>query len=312
MADQEASSKKKRSKRNWVCCLSFIVFGLFIMWPFITWFVLKVVGWGLGKIDFPSSSHLGISGDMYGGLNALFAGFAFICFIYALYQQRLELQLQRRELSLQRRELKAQCREQERQANEFELQNKLMKIQQFESFFYQHIAFIKNIPKEVKTNWGDFSSAIDYFIEMLGSFFVDIKNNIKEIESFKFNKDENVACNSLECIAYIVSIILTIRPWIDSTYNFILLVIDEKCLNDKQKEKYLYIIKNMFSEKDWDTIYLSGVILKYDNITNYLLNKGLFEKNDLIERVSEDDMQFLQNEMNLKSNPSLESCEIAV
>ena len=49
---------------------------------------------------------------------------------------------------------------------------------------------------------------------------------------------------------------------------------------------------------------------KYDKIKNYLLYKGLFERNDFIERLSEDNIQFLQNEMKLKSNLSLESCEI--
>lgn len=114
--------------------LLIIVSVLFIAWPFITWGSLSIADRLFEGINFPETSRFGISGDMYGGLNALFSGFAFICFIYALHQQRLELQLQRRELSLQRRELKAQCREQERQANEFEIQNKLMKIQQFESF----------------------------------------------------------------------------------------------------------------------------------------------------------------------------------
>lgn len=302
MADQEFSPKKKRSKRNWMCWLFIIVSLLFITWPFITWGILGMADRLFEGINFPETSRFGISGDMYGALNALFSGFAFICFIYALYQQRLELQLQRRELSLQRGELQAQCKEQERQANEFELQNKLMKIQQFESFFYQQIVFIKNIYTENRAILRIPSKNIDFIYDII--LFI---NNIKEnITKTKMGNHD---------IAYFYRIgdyILTIRPWIDSTYNFILMIITENCLNEKQKEKYLYIIKNMFPEKDWDLIYFLGVILKYDKIKNYLLDKGLFERSDFIERVSEDDIQFLQNEMKLKNNPSLESCEIAV
>ena len=122
MSDKKSSSKKKSiewEKARWFILGASV---LFIAWPFITWGSLSIADRLFEGINFPETSRFGISGDMYGGLNALFSGFALICFIYALHQQRLELQLQRRELSLQRRELKAQCREQERQANEFELQ----------------------------------------------------------------------------------------------------------------------------------------------------------------------------------------------
>ena len=280
--------------------LLIIVSVLFIAWPFITWGSLGIADWLFEGINFPETSRFGISGDMYGGLNALFSGSAFICFIYALRQQRLELQLQRRELSLQRRELKAQCREQERQANEFELQNKLMKNQQFESFFYQQIVFIKSIYTENRALLKEPNKNIDFINDVI-SFINDIEKNIMEFKIGNYG---------VSYFYWIGDCILTIRPWIDSTYNFILMIITEDFLNKKQKEKYLYIIKNMFPQKDWDLIYFLGVIFKYDKINNYLLYKGLFGRNDFIERLSEDNIQFLQNEMKLKSNLSLESCEI--
>lgn len=311
MADHEHPSKKKRSKRNWMCYLLIIVSVLFVAWPFITWGILGIADRLFEGINFPETSRFGISGDMYGALNALFAGLAFVGFIYALRQQSLELQLQRRELSLQRRVLDAQCREQKRQANEFEIQNKLMKIQQFESFFYQQIVFIKSIHKEVREILKIPSQGIDLVGDVI-YFFDDIKNNIIKLKSWKNCKNEILSSNDVLNIYQTGDYIKKMRSWIDSTYNFILMIINENCLNEKQKEKYLYIIKNMFPEEDWKVMYFLGAILKYNEIKNYLLNKGLFERNDLIERVSEDDMQFLQNEMKLKSNPSLESCEITL
>ena len=294
-----------------MCYLLIIVSVLFVAWPFITWGILGIADRLFEGINFPETSRFGISGDMYGALNALFAGLAFVGFIYALRQQSLELQLQRRELSLQRRVLDAQCREQKRQANEFEIQNKLMKIQQFESFFYQQIVFIKSIHKEVREILKIPSQGIDLVGDVI-YFFDDIKNNIIKLKSWKNCKNEILSSNDVLNIYQTGDYIKKMRSWIDSTYNFILMIINENCLNEKQKEKYLYIIKNMFPEEDWKVMYFLGAILKYNEIKNYLLNKGLFERNDLIERVSEDDMQFLQNEMKLKSNPSLESCEITL
>lgn len=44
-------------------------------------------------------------GDMFGGLNAIFSGLAFLGVIYAILLQRSELELQREELKLTRKEL---------------------------------------------------------------------------------------------------------------------------------------------------------------------------------------------------------------
>ena len=180
MSDQKSSPKKKSiewEKARWFILGAFV---LFIAWPFITWGSLGIADWLFEGINFLETSRFGIRDDMYGGINTLFSGIAFICFIYALRQQRLELQLQRRELSLQRRELKAQCREQERQANEFELQNKLMKNQQFESFFYQQIVFIKSIYTENRALLKEPNKNIDFINDVI-SFINDIENYIIDV-----------------------------------------------------------------------------------------------------------------------------------
>lgn len=48
----------------------------------------------------------GLFGDMFGGLNALFSGLAFVGVIYAIVLQKEELGLQREELKLTREELR--------------------------------------------------------------------------------------------------------------------------------------------------------------------------------------------------------------
>ncbi|ENK1257723.1 hypothetical protein AB2066_004338 [Vibrio vulnificus] len=56
----------------------------------------------------------GTIGDMFGAVNALFSGFAFLGVIYAILLQRTELALQRDELSLTRGELKKAADAQEK------------------------------------------------------------------------------------------------------------------------------------------------------------------------------------------------------
>ena len=67
-------------------------------------------------------------GDMFGGLNALFAGLAFAGLIYTILLQREELALQRRELELTREELHrtAKANEEAAKALELQIRNQLL------------------------------------------------------------------------------------------------------------------------------------------------------------------------------------------
>lgn len=80
----------------------------------------------------------GTFGDMFGGLNALFSGFAFSGIIYTIYMQRKELEYQREELELTRKALQGQ------QA-EMSEQNKTLKIQQFENTFFSMLRTFNDI-----------------------------------------------------------------------------------------------------------------------------------------------------------------------
>lgn len=73
----------------------------------------------------------GTFGDMFGGLNALFSGFAFGGIILTIF-------LQSRELSLQRDELR-DTRE------EFKVQNFTLSLQRFENTFFSSIELLHNI-----------------------------------------------------------------------------------------------------------------------------------------------------------------------
>ncbi len=96
----------------------------------------------LAKTDNPQISA-GEVGDMFGAVNALFSGLAFVGLIYTILLQSQELRLQREELALTRQEMVHTREEIEGQKRALEAQLETMQLQQFEESFYQLIRFLK-------------------------------------------------------------------------------------------------------------------------------------------------------------------------
>ncbi len=91
-------------------------------------------------------SRAGEFGDMFGAVNALFSGLAFVGVVYAILLQADELRLQREELALQREELRlnrgemaASREELAGQKQQLEIQNRTATRQAFENTFFQMI-----------------------------------------------------------------------------------------------------------------------------------------------------------------------------
>ena len=270
-----------------MCLLLIIVSALFIAWPFITWGILGIADRLFEGINFPEISRFGISGDMYGALNALFAGFAFICFIYALYQQRLELQLQRRELSLQRRELKAQCREQARQANEFEAQNSLMKFQQFESFFYNYFGHLRFIREDVKRINLTGKKLIYFCLNKLSNIYYQINYRIDNLKENKKLNTKSLEASLQADIRDFRYHIIAILPWINTVYNFFKIILNNKDIDLSLKIKYISIIIDSFSDYELIMVHSCGIFLKYDNLFYILENNNFFHRNEMIDNIKE-------------------------
>ena len=90
----------------------------------------------------------GLFGDMFGGINALFSGLAFVGIILTIYLQKRELSLQREELVLQREELVLTRKEIKGQKEQLEEQNKTLRHQNFENTFFQLISHFNQILKK--------------------------------------------------------------------------------------------------------------------------------------------------------------------
>ncbi|MHA7963539.1 hypothetical protein ACX93W_05280 [Paenibacillus sp. CAU 1782] len=91
----------------------------------IIWLLLGVIMYFIS----PNWDDRGTLGDMFGSINALFAGLAFAGIIYTIAIQRKELELQRKAIELQTEEMKGQKEETARSADQLEQQRKLMNFQ---------------------------------------------------------------------------------------------------------------------------------------------------------------------------------------
>ncbi len=78
------------------------------IWLLIVLIIVIIAAWVLTGYFLYGVSDRGTFGDMFGTINALFAGLAFAGIIYAIFLQRKDLELQRRELQLTREELDGQ------------------------------------------------------------------------------------------------------------------------------------------------------------------------------------------------------------
>lgn len=102
-----------------------------LLWP-VSLVLCVVVVWAASGllIYFYAGDARGIFGDMFGAVNALFSGLAFVGFLYTILLQRADLKLQKHEHDLSRAEMAAQ-REQ------LVLQNETLRQQSFENTFFQ-------------------------------------------------------------------------------------------------------------------------------------------------------------------------------
>ena len=111
---------------TWMVISGAIVFGVWIVYPY-----------AIERL-YPDLAHQGQFGDLFGALNALFAGLAFAGIIWAIILQKNELELQREELTQTRKEIKGQKEQLKAQSQTLEKQN-------FEESFFQLLRFHNEI-----------------------------------------------------------------------------------------------------------------------------------------------------------------------
>ena len=130
-----------------------------------------------------TENERGTFGEMFGGVNALFSGFALAGIIFTIL-------LQRKELSYQREELKET-------RLEFKIQNKTLKIQRFENTFFNllslHHKIVDGIDHVIKVKKDDTPSWVDE-MSMKPTEYVRITEKGRDVFKWwleEFNQEYN-------------------------------------------------------------------------------------------------------------------------
>ena len=121
METEPTNPEEKKSLLKW--CI--IIFALVVGLRGFYWYVLANYNF-INKEDW---ENRGLFGDMFGGINSLFSGLAFVGVIFAILMQRIELRLQREELKLQREVMNAQVEDSRALVNQTSKQSEIMENQ---------------------------------------------------------------------------------------------------------------------------------------------------------------------------------------
>ena len=218
---------------------------IFTTWISAPWWVSFFPG--IGSVE-----RKGQFGDSFGGLNALFSGFAFLGVIYAILLQREQIQLQSKELKAQRKELKLQRKELHNSVNELTRQGNVMQKESFERTFFHLLEML-----EKKYNLTEYHENIQYTdLEHYRRIEQDYAAQGKKVVNMG-KRIAMVAHKGEDAFAWA----LLSEDWSSvpfgfdfyfSLFYFVLQFIDQANWGNEDKEKELYagILRNRMSEEE--------------------------------------------------------------
>lgn len=223
--------------------------------------------------------YLSKVGDAFNILNTFFTALAFIGLIVTILLQRKDLALQREELKLQREEMKRQCEEQKRQANEFEAQNRLMKIQQFESLFFKQLEYMNYLSNSIHFENEHGMEAISKIADCICFCTKIVRcDNIADNVYYLDEKSQSEYDINWKMFQKIYNDLL---PWVHKFYSFIRYVRNTDLINDKEKKFYIEIIfENLLDTQKYVLQVMGCVSFKeeYRMLERQLDDEDFFEK----------------------------------
>lgn len=202
--------------------------------------------------NFLNLKDLSKVGDAFNILNTFFTALAFIGLIITIL-------LQRKDLALQREELKLQKEEQKRQGDELEKQNRVMKIQQFESFLFKQMEYLNYLSNNVRING---NSGTDIFNEIVDNVrdylkiiqycgLVDLP--VSQNSSYKINEYKK------SCRLFVKNF-NDLLAWSNKFYFLIRYVNEADFFNEIEKDVYFLTIMDNFSDRQKYLLQIMGQI----------------------------------------------------
>jgi len=260
-----------------------------IIFIWLTYFFIMPIFIGL-----PSSP--GEYGEMFGPLNTLFSGLAFVGLLIAIAYQRLELKLQRKELTLQRIELAQTNKELTKQRKQLEIQSSTLKRENFESTFFRllelHNSILESITFIEQNGRNGISQIFGEINKSLASS-LKISNYITTYLA-EFNSKYNREPNNnerieIELISYkrvIDEILEQYIPYVGHYFRnlyHIVKYIHESFDSEEEKYKYIRILRAQLSNHELCLLCYNCLTTRGEKfrelVVNYKLLKNMDEKN---------------------------------
>lgn len=185
-----------------------------------------------------SCEERGTYGDMYGALNTLFSGFAFVGIIISILMQNKEISMQRDDLKLQREEMEKQREEMELTRNEVREQNSTMFLQRFENTFFKLVELHQNIVS-------------GFQIEETNTFASNTQHRGKECFTFFFNLiREKDVMNADEYYDLYDNFQSILGVYFTSLYRILKYIKRQEKLTNEEKYEYSSILRSNLSDDE--------------------------------------------------------------
>lgn len=199
------------------------IIGLFVAVPIIwciAWFFLSFIATPEARGQF---------GDMFGAVNALFSGWAFVGVIVAILLQKEELELQRKELKETRKEFKDQ--------------NETMKRQRFENTFFNMMSLLNETVNSFQLNLDVHGSA-----EGRDTFSL-MQKRMHTFWEQSINHNHGQTIQNIYETSYVGIFQGILGHYFRNLYRIIKFV-DESDLKDEEKSLYVKIVRAQLSNQE--------------------------------------------------------------
>lgn len=250
----------------------------------ITVLVIWAVSARLVWLSFDSAAERGQFGDMFGSVNALFSGLAFLVLILSMWLQRDELNLQRQELAETRAVM-------EEQKKEFSLQNSLLRLQTFEATFFQWLGLHHKIVESLRLREHENRKVFEHLhSETNGQYQNSMRSRFnQELNDFGRAWTEKKGFD-LEIVKQAYYGIYSsyrghLAHYFRNLYNIVRFIDQAEGLNADQRRFYTNIVRAQLSSFELALLFYNGLSEWGSKF------KGLMEKYGLFNNL-EDDLLF--------------------
>jgi hypothetical protein len=220
----------------------------------------------LAKDDLPAS--LGLFGDQFGAVNALFSGLAFAGLIYTILLQKEELKAQREELTLTRQEI-------EGQKLELKQQNETFTLQRFETSFFNMLSQHNQMVSEIIINQVRGKSIVRDIINTYHLHEqIDFVALLRALKSGSYTEEEikQAVNNNFEEIYSHYQMFL--GAYFRSLYRVFKFIDESKIQN---KRSYTDIIRSQLTDDELCLLFLNGLTNKGKNFRRYIEEYSLLD-----------------------------------